>query len=87
MKTPRNPVARAPLLRKGGAHTQSKTTQRRQAARSLEDEAWDCWEALHQADEDESAPPGVDSDSPDSPDSPGHPLHRPDIQPRFSHAA
>lgn len=81
MKTPRNPVARAPLLRKGGAHTQSKTTQRRRVARSLEDEAWDCWEALHQDEkEDESTPPGVDSDSPNH-------LRHADIQPRFSQAA
>ncbi len=28
---PRNPVARSPLLRKGGAHQESKTNQRRDA--------------------------------------------------------
>lgn len=33
---PRNPVARSPLLRKGGAHQQTKTNQRRNASQALE---------------------------------------------------
>ena len=33
---PRNPVARSPLLRKGGAHQGSKTAQRRIARRAME---------------------------------------------------
>jgi hypothetical protein len=32
---PRNPVARSPLLRKGGAHGKSTAAQRRQAAVAL----------------------------------------------------
>ncbi|MEM7359706.1 MAG: hypothetical protein AAF431_11460 [Pseudomonadota bacterium] len=32
---PRNPVARSPLLRKGGVHEQTATTKRRQASEAL----------------------------------------------------
>jgi len=33
---PRNPVARSPLLRKGGVHQETKTNQRRNARQALE---------------------------------------------------
>lgn len=33
---PRNPVARSPLLRKGGAHQETKTNQRRNARQALD---------------------------------------------------
>jgi len=33
---PRNPVARSPLLRRGGAHSQSKTSARRQVRDNIE---------------------------------------------------
>lgn len=33
---PRNPVARSPLLRKGGAHQETKTSQRRNARHVLD---------------------------------------------------
>lgn len=35
-QVPRNPVARSPLLKKGGAHEPSKTTQRRNDKHALE---------------------------------------------------
>ena len=39
---PRNPVARSPLLRRGGAHSDSKTNSRRQVRAKLESqvEGW-----------------------------------------------
>lgn len=36
---PRNPVARSPLLKKGGAHEQSKTAQRRSSKEAVKSEA------------------------------------------------
>jgi len=42
MPRPRNPVARSPLLRKGGAHVKSKTGQRVRSRLSMED-AIDEW--------------------------------------------
>jgi len=38
---PRNPVARSPLLRKGGAHQESKTNERRNARQALENQLED----------------------------------------------
>lgn len=38
MPVPRNPYAWHPLLRKGGAHRQSRSGQRAQARQSLQDE-------------------------------------------------
>lgn len=46
MNKRRNPVAHTPLLRKGGAHEQAKTAQRRTARHALQDEAWDCWQEI-----------------------------------------
>lgn len=43
---PRNPVARSPLLRKGGAHQETKTNQRRDARRALEGQLEDWREEL-----------------------------------------
>lgn len=36
---PRNPVARSPLLRKGGAHRKSRSAERMRSKRELKDEA------------------------------------------------
>jgi hypothetical protein len=38
---PRNPIARSPLLRKGGAHQETKTKQRRNARQALESQLED----------------------------------------------
>jgi len=38
---PRNPVARSPLLKRGGAHTQSKTSARRQVRQTIESQLED----------------------------------------------
>ena len=43
---PRNPVARSPLLRKGGVHEQSATTKRREASDALSAELEDWREDL-----------------------------------------
>ena len=43
---PRNPVARSPLLRKGGAHQETKTNQRRNARQALEGQLEDWREEL-----------------------------------------
>ena len=36
---PRNPVARAPLLRKGGVHRKSRSAERMKSKRELKEEA------------------------------------------------
>ena len=38
-RKPRNPVARAPILRKGGAHVKAKSGQRAEQSRQVEREA------------------------------------------------
>ena len=38
---PRNPVARSPLLRKGGVHRKSRSAERMQSRRNLKDEVED----------------------------------------------
>jgi len=38
-KKPRNPVARSPLLRKGGAHRKSKSSERMKSNEALRKEA------------------------------------------------
>ena len=38
-KKTRNPVARSPLLRKGGAHRKSRSTERMQSRNALREEA------------------------------------------------
>ena len=38
-RKPRNPVARSPLLRKGGVHRKSRSAERMQSKRELKDEA------------------------------------------------
>ena len=38
-RKPRNPVARSPLLRKGGAHRKSKSAERMRSKRELKQEA------------------------------------------------
>ena len=38
-RKPRNPVARSPLLRKGGAHRKSRSAERMKSKRELKDEA------------------------------------------------
>ena len=38
-RKPRNPVARSPLLRKGGAHRRSRSAERMRSKRELKDEA------------------------------------------------
>ncbi len=45
-QVPRNPVARSPLLKKGGAHEPSKTNQRRNARYALEAQLEDWREEL-----------------------------------------
>ena len=37
MPTPRNPVARAPILRKGGVHQRARSGERQQARQSLDE--------------------------------------------------
>ena len=48
---PRNPVARSPLLRKGGVHEKSRSSERSDTKRDLEDKAAD-WEDESKAGED-----------------------------------
>ena len=43
---PRNPVARSPLLRKGGVHQKSKTAKRRQTSQALKVQLEDWREEL-----------------------------------------
>ena len=43
---PRNPVARSPLLRKGGAHQRSPSAGRQQSRREIDDLLEDWEEAL-----------------------------------------
>lgn len=43
---PRNPVARSPLLRKGGVHQEPKTKQRRHTRQALEGQLDDWREEL-----------------------------------------
>jgi len=43
---PRNPVARSPLLHKGGVHQETKTNQRRNARQALEGQLEDWREDL-----------------------------------------
>lgn len=43
---PRNPVARSPLLQKGGAHQTTKTSDRRNARQALEGQLEDWREDL-----------------------------------------
>lgn len=38
-RKPRNPVARSPLLRKGGVHRKSRSAERMRSKRELKDEA------------------------------------------------
>ena len=38
-RKPRNPVARSPLLRKGGVHRKSRSSERMRSKRELKDEA------------------------------------------------
>ncbi len=45
---PRNPVARSPLLRKGGAHQTSPSAKRQQSRDALRDEAQDWREELEE---------------------------------------
>ncbi len=45
-QVPRNPVARSPLLKKGGAHEPSKTNERRNAKHALEMQLEDWREEL-----------------------------------------
>ena len=40
-RKPRNPVARSPLLRKGGVHRKSRSADRMQSKRELKEEAED----------------------------------------------
>lgn len=40
-RKPRNPVARSPLLRKGGVHRKSRSAERMQSKRELKEEAED----------------------------------------------
>jgi len=39
---PRNPVARSPIMKKGGVHEKSRSSERRQEDRAIEDglDAW-----------------------------------------------
>lgn len=37
MPTPRNPVARAPILRKGGVHQRARSGERQQARQALDE--------------------------------------------------
>ena len=56
-RKPRNPVARSPLLRKGGVHRKSRSAERMQSKRELKEEAED--EREKQGDPDaEPAPEG-----------------------------
>lgn len=43
---PRNPVARSPLMRKGGVHEKSTTTKRRQVKDQIDSELEDWREAV-----------------------------------------
>lgn len=43
---PRNPVARSPLMRKGGVHEKTATTKRRQVRKKIETELEDWREAV-----------------------------------------
>lgn len=39
----RNPIARAPILKKGGAHVKNKSSQRAQVRKELRKMLDDCW--------------------------------------------
>jgi hypothetical protein len=39
----RNPIARAPILKKGGAHVKNKSSQRAQMKKELKKALDDCW--------------------------------------------
>lgn len=59
----RNPVARSPLLRKGGPHQTSRSGERQQQRHAVQD-AWDEWWDEYRElndDETESVPDGTDS--------------------------
>ena len=43
---PRNPIARSPLMRKGGVHEKSTTTKRREVREQIDDELGDWREAV-----------------------------------------
>ena len=43
---PRNPVARSPLMRKGGVHEKSKTAKRRESSQALKSQLEDWREEL-----------------------------------------
>lgn len=43
---PRNPVARSPLMHKGGVHEKSKTVRRQQANNTMQEELQDWREAV-----------------------------------------
>ncbi|MYF69994.1 MAG: hypothetical protein F4181_08525 [Proteobacteria bacterium] len=56
-RKPRNPVARSPLLRKGGVHRKSRSAERSRSKRELKEEA----EASRENQPDRSA--GTESDA------------------------
>ena len=59
----RNPVARSPLLRKGGPHQISRSGERQSRRQALEAELDNWWEESDELDwqTEESAPDGADS--------------------------
>ena len=59
-RKPRNPVARSPLLRKGGAHRKSRSAERMRSKRELKEEAEDEREKQGEPDA-EPAPEGQES--------------------------
>ena len=61
-RKPRNPIARSPLLRKGGAHRKSRSAERMRSKRELKDEA----EASRKQDPDGDT--GTETGSGDGPD-------------------
>ena len=57
---PRNPVARSPLLRKGGVHEKSRTSERSDTKRDLEEKVANLEDELQAEDESD---PDADPDS------------------------
>ena len=53
-RKPRNPVARSPLLRKGGVHRKSRSAERMKSKRELKEEA--------EGDREEQREQGAESD-------------------------
>jgi len=51
---PRNPVARSPIMKKGGVHQKSRSSERRQEKESVDDELNEWEESRHDEKQDKT---------------------------------